>query len=93
MEKYMEDREALEMKYLDLCKPLYEERGNVFSGRLYDKIERIHKEGGGEKEEEGSKGDTNAGGGGGGGAIRRSKTETTMKMTTAKRTGWTFYPP
>ena len=45
------------MKYSDLCKPLYEERGNVISGCLEDKIERIHKEGGGEKEEEGTKRD------------------------------------
>ena len=49
------------MKYSVLCKPLYEERGNVVTGRLDDKIERIHKEGGGEKEEEGSKGDNNGG--------------------------------
>ena len=28
---------------------------------MYDKIERIHKEGGGEKKEEGSKGDINGG--------------------------------
>ena len=47
------------MKYLDLCKPLYKERGNVVSGRLDDDIERINKDGGGEKEEEGSKGDDN----------------------------------
>ena len=47
------------MKYSDLCKPLYKERGNVVSGRLDDKIERIHKEGWGEKEEEGLKGDDN----------------------------------
>ena len=51
MEQYLEERVALEMKYLDLCNPLYEERGNVVTGRLDDKIERIHKEGGGEKEE------------------------------------------
>ena len=57
MEQYMEGRSALEMKYLDLCKPLYEERGNFVVGCLDDEIERIHKEGGGEKEEEGSKGD------------------------------------
>ena len=49
MERYLEERAALEMKYSDLCKPLYEERGNVFSGRLDDKIERIHKEGGSDK--------------------------------------------
>ena len=38
------------MKYSDLCKPLYEERGNVVAGRLDDEIKRIHKEVGGEKE-------------------------------------------
>ena len=59
MGRYLEKREALEMKYLDLCKPLYKERGNVVSGRLDDDIERINKDGGGEKEEEGSKGDDN----------------------------------
>ena len=48
------------MKYLDPCKPLYEERGNAVSGRLVDEIERIHKEGGGEKDER-SKGDNNGG--------------------------------
>ena len=41
--KYMEERAALEMKYLDICKPLYEEIGNVFSGSLDDEIERVHK--------------------------------------------------
>ena len=51
---------------MDLCKPLYEERGNVVTRRLDDDIDRIHKEGGGEKEEEGTKrddddGDDNAG--------------------------------
>ena len=45
------------MKYSDLCKPLYEEIGNVVAGRLDDEIERIHKEGGSKKEEEESKGD------------------------------------
>ena len=49
------------MKYSYLCEPLYEHIGNVVSGSLDDRIERIHKEGGVEKEEEGSKGD---GGGG-----------------------------
>ena len=44
------------MKYLDLCKPLYKERGNVVAGCLDDKIERINKEGGGDNDEEGSKG-------------------------------------
>ena len=57
MGRYLEDRAALEMKYSDLCKPLYKERGNVVAGRLDDEIKRIHKEGGGEKEEEGLKGD------------------------------------
>ena len=49
MERYLEERSALEAKYLDLCKPLYEERGNVVSGRLDVKIKIIHKEGGGKK--------------------------------------------
>ena len=49
MERYMEERAALETKYSDLCKPLYEERGSVVAGRLDDRIEMIHKEGGGEK--------------------------------------------
>ena len=44
---------------MDLCKPLYKERGNVFSGSLDDVIERIHKEGGGDTE--GSKRDDNGG--------------------------------
>ena len=57
MEQYLEERAALEMKYSDICKPLYEERGNVVAGRLDEEIEKIHKEGGGEKEEEGEKGD------------------------------------
>ena len=51
MERYIEERVLLEMKYSDLCKPLYEEIGNAVAGRLDDEIERIHKEGGGEKEE------------------------------------------
>ena len=59
MYRYLEERAVLEMKYLDLCKPLYEERGNVVDGCLDDKIERIHKEGGGEKDEKGLKGDNN----------------------------------
>ena len=67
MEQYLEERTALETKYSDLCKPLYEERGNVVAGCLYDEIEMIHKEGGGEKEEEVMKryddnGDDDAGG-------------------------------
>ena len=31
MGRYLEERVALEMKYSDLCKPLYEERGNVIA--------------------------------------------------------------
>ena len=57
MEKYLEEIAALEMKYLDLCKPLYKKIGNVVAGRLGDEIDRVNKEGGGEKEEEGSNGD------------------------------------
>ena len=57
MERYLEERAATEMKYLDICKPLYKNRGNVVTRRLDDEIERIHREGGGKKEEEGSKGD------------------------------------
>ena len=49
------------MKYLDLCKPLYDERGNVVAIRLDDEIESINKEGGGDKEEEGSKGEDDGG--------------------------------
>ena len=45
------------MKHPDICKPLYEERGNFVSRRLDDEIEMINKEGGGKKEEEVSKGD------------------------------------
>ena len=45
------------MKYLDICKPLYKEGGNVVARRLDDETEKIHKEGRGEKEEEGLKGD------------------------------------
>ena len=48
MERYLEERAALETKYLDLCNPLYKERGNVVSRRLDDGIKRSHKEGGGE---------------------------------------------
>ena len=29
IKQYLEERAALETKYLDLCKPLYEEIGNV----------------------------------------------------------------
>ena len=71
MERYMEERAALETKYLDICKPLYEERGNVVAGRLYDKIERIHKERGGKKEEDGSKGDDDGGNNGAGEGEKR----------------------
>ena len=63
MELYMEERVVLETKISDLCKPLYEEIGNVVVGRLDDETKRIHKEGGGEKEEEGSKKDDNSGNG------------------------------
>ena len=56
MERYIEERAALEMKYSDICKPLYEERGNVVSRILDDEIERIHKGGGGKKEYDGVKG-------------------------------------
>ena len=49
MEQYLEERAALKTKYLDLCKPLYEEIGNVVARHLDDEIERIHNEGGGEK--------------------------------------------
>ena len=47
MEQYLEERAALEMKYLDLCKPIYEERRNIFARSLDDEIKRIHKEEGG----------------------------------------------
>ena len=53
----------LETKLSDLCKPLYEEIGNVVAGRLDDETKRIHKEGGGEKEEEESNRDNNNGNG------------------------------
>ena len=49
MGRYLEERAALDIKYLYLCKPLYKERGNVVAGRLDDEIKRIHKEGGGER--------------------------------------------
>ena len=42
-EVYLEEREASKKKYLDICKPLYQERGNFVSGRLYDDIRRIYK--------------------------------------------------
>ena len=38
MERYLEERAALDMKYSVPCKPLYEEIGNVVAGRLDDKI-------------------------------------------------------
>ena len=47
MERYLEKRAVMEIKYSDLCKPLYKERGEVVTGCLDDEIERIHKEGGG----------------------------------------------
>ena len=47
MERYLEEIAALEKKYLDICKPLYEEILNVVAGHLDDKIEGIRKEGGG----------------------------------------------
>ena len=43
MEQYQKERAALEMKYSDLRKPLYNEGGNVVAGHLDDKIERIRK--------------------------------------------------
>ena len=62
MGKYLEEIAATEMKDLEICKPLYEERGNVIARRLDDEIKRIHKEVGGKKEEEGSKRDDDGGG-------------------------------
>ena len=61
MERYLEERVALEMRYLDLYKPLYEERGNFVAGSLDDDIKMINKEGGAEKEEERLKGDNAVG--------------------------------
>ena len=49
MERYLGERAALEMKYLDLCKPLYEDRRNVVARSFDEEIESIHKEGGGKK--------------------------------------------
>ena len=49
IERYMKERAALEMKYSDLCKPLYKERRNVFARRLDDEINRIHEEVGGKE--------------------------------------------
>ena len=46
---------------MNLCNPLYKERGKVVSGSLDDEIERIYKEGGCKKEEEGSKRDNGVG--------------------------------
>ena len=57
MKQYMEERVALETKYSDLCKPLYEEILDIVAGRLDDYIKRINKQLGGEKEEEWSKRD------------------------------------
>ena len=34
MEKYLEERAALEMNNLNPCKPLYKERGNIVYGHL-----------------------------------------------------------
>ena len=62
MKKYLEERAAPDTKYLDLCRPLYEERGNVVARRLNDDIGRIHNKGGGKKEEEWSKIYENGGG-------------------------------
>ena len=62
MERYLDDRAALEMEYSDPYKPQYKEIGNVVAGRLDNKIKKIHKEGGGEKEEEGLKGDDDGAG-------------------------------
>ena len=61
MEKYLGERAALETKYSDIYKPLYEERGNVVARHLDDEIKRIHKEGRDDKEEEGSKKDEDDG--------------------------------
>ena len=49
MVQYLEERPVLDMKYLDLCKPLYKERGNFVARSLDNETERIHKEGGGKK--------------------------------------------
>ena len=38
MEQYLEERAALEMKYLDICKPIYEEIGNFVARCLGGKI-------------------------------------------------------
>ena len=54
---------VLETKHLDICKPLYEDIGNVVAICLYDETKSIHKEGEGENEEEGSKRDDNGGSG------------------------------
>ena len=96
MERYLEERAALEMKYLNLCKPLYEERGNVVAKRLDDEIERIHKELGGEKEEEGSKGDDDdgdedAGGGRGEGGGRIPGGRPRRRRYLLRHLPWTGY--
>ena len=52
MERYTEERAALETKYSDLRKPLYKERGNVVSPDVWIKISRgfIRREGGRRRE-------------------------------------------
>ena len=62
MEQYLEERVALEMKYSDLWKPLYEEIRIVAAVYLDDEIKRIRKEEGVKKEEEGQKGDDSGNG-------------------------------
>ena len=57
MEQYPEERVMLETKLLDLCKPIYEDIGNVVAICLYDETKSINNEGGGKKEEEGLKRD------------------------------------
>ena len=46
MERYLEERAALEMKYLYLCNPIYKKIGNVVARRLDDMIMSINNEGG-----------------------------------------------
>ena len=52
MERYTEERAALETKYSDLRKPLYKERGSVVSPDVWIKISRgfIRREGGRRRE-------------------------------------------
>ena len=52
MEELMEERAASKMKYLNLCQPIYKERGNVVAGSLDDDIDRIHQKRGVKKEDE-----------------------------------------